>query len=201
MRHFSAALLVIAALIASLLGVTAEIASAVPLEVQGTTSGSFSVGGVDLGSSIPLLGLAFTGVSFGPTTSTDLGFGSFSLSSLVGLFNPFDFTLDIEFLVPPGAGATSLHADLSGAVVPVLGGFVKVDFANNGPIHFEYSGGSFDVSIADVTIRNGQSRDIAGTISNYVGTGGPAVVAAPGTLLLMLTGLGLVTTALVRRRR
>jgi hypothetical protein len=202
MRHLVASVLVTAALVALVLGGTAETASAIPLEVQGTTSGSFSLNGTDLGSSIALLGLSFTGVSFGPTTSTSLDLGTFSLSSFLGVFNPFDFTLDIEFLVPPGAGATSLHADLAGAVVPMLGGLVRVDFVDNGPIHFAYgNGGSFDLSIADLTIWNGQSRDVAGTISNVVASGPTVIVPVAGTLLLVLAGLGLASTTLTRRRR
>jgi hypothetical protein len=199
MRRVATTCVLTAMLISTLLGSTAGTAAAIPLEVQGTTSGSFFAGPVDLGSSIPLLGLAFSGADFGPTTSTTLNLGTFTLNSLLGLFNPFDFVLDVDFLVPPDAGGTSLFADLLGAVIPVFGGGAKIDFANNGPIHFTYDGGSFDLSVADVAVKNGTSGSIVGTISNVV-LDTPIAVVAPGTLMLVLAGLGLVS-AVARARR
>jgi PEP-CTERM motif len=144
-----------------------------------------------------LLGLAFTGANFGPTTNTSLNLDTFSLTSLVAVFNPFDFRLTVNFAAPAGAGASTFSADLLGAVLPVIGGFVKIDFVNNGPTHFVYgNGGSFDLSIADVTLTNGTSRSIRGTIANVVS---PIAVPEPGTLALF--GLGLVGLGFARRRR
>jgi hypothetical protein len=183
MRRVATTCVLTAMLISTLLGSTAGTAAAILLEVQGTTSGSFFAGPVD----------------FGPTTSTTLNLGTFTLNSLLGLFNPFDFVLDVDFLVPPDAGGTSLFADLLGAVIPVFGGGAKIDFANNGPIHFTYDGGSFDLSVADVAVKNGTSGSIVGTISNVV-LDTPIAVVAPGTLMLVLAGLGLVS-AVARARR
>ena len=200
MRRFATTCAVTAMLISTLLGATAGTASAIPVvEIQGTTSGSFALGGTDLGPSLSLLGLAFTGADFGPTTSTTLDLGTFTLNSFIALFNPFDFTLDVDFIVPPDAGGTSLFADLRGAVIPVLGGSARIDFTNNGPIHFTYDGGSFDLSVADVSLSNGSSGSIVGTISNVVADT-PVAVVAPATLLLVLAGLGLASAAARARR-
>ena len=159
------------------------------LTMEGSTSGTFYAGSVSLGSSIPLLGLSFTGANFGPTTSTQLNLGTFNLSSLVAVFNPFDFNLTINFTAPAGAGSSSFSADLRGAVLPVIGGFAKIDFENNGPRHFEFQNGqgsgSFDLAIGDVTLTNGTSRSVKGTVSNaqFAATPEPTSIILTSTLI------------------
>jgi len=139
-------------------------------QIEGSTSGTFYAGSTPLGNS--LFGLQFTGSSFGPTSlgppsGTTLNLGTFDFATLLAFFNPFDFQLAVNFTAPAGAGGTTFSADLKGFVT-LFGGSAKVDFANNGPIHFDFAGGagSFDLEITDVVIPNFSSGSIIGTISN-----------------------------------
>jgi hypothetical protein len=173
-----------------------------PLSMQGSTSGTFYLGSVSLGSSIPVMGLSFTGSNFGPTSSTQLNLGTFNLSSLLAIFNPFDFKLTVNFTAPAGTtGNSTFSADLYGAVVPILGGFAKIDFISNGPRHFEFSNshgsGSFDLAISDVTLANGQSKSIKGTISNATF----ATTPEPTSIVLISTLLGGVMVLFRKRLR
>jgi hypothetical protein len=163
--------------------------------MAGSTTGTFYLGSVSLGSSIDLLGLSFTGANFGPTTidtdspnpQANLNLGTFNLSSLLAVFNPFDFNLRVNFTAP-AASSTIFSADLRGAVVPVIGGFAKIDFVNT-PRHFEFSNsqgsGSFDLTIQDVTVTNGSSKSLTGTISNatFAATPEPTSIVLISTLM------------------
>lgn len=166
--------------------------------VRGSTSGTFYLGKVALGSSLDLLGLSFAGTDFGPTTidtdspksQTNLNLGTFNLSSLLGIFNPFDFSLKIKFSAPAGVGSANFKADLKGAVVLGVGGSAKIDFVNNGPRHFDFTSsqgsGSFDLAIADVTLTNGSSKSVKGIVSNATFAATPE----PTSIILMSTLMG-----------
>ena len=155
--------------------------------VQGSSSGEFY-----LGSSIPLgtsslFGLTFTGSTFGPTQNPVLNLGTFGLSSVLGIFNPFDFKLNVNF-VAPAVGGTVFTADLSG-LVTLFGSSATVDF-NNAPQHFKFSSaqgsGSFDLYVNDVTVANGSSATLYGTITNATF----ATTPEPGAVLLTSALLG-----------
>jgi hypothetical protein len=165
--------------------------------MKGSTSGTFYMGSVSLGSSIDLMGLSFTGKNFGPVNvDTDspssylnLNLGTLNLSSLAAVFNPFDFILKVNFTAPAGAGGDTFSADLKGAVLPVIGGFAKIDFADNSPKRFEFANsqgsGNFTLKIADVTLTNGSSKIIYGTVSNaaFAATPEPTSIVLISTLL------------------
>jgi hypothetical protein len=154
--------------------------------VSGLTTGDFYLGTVDLGSSIPLSGLSFTGNTFSGTNPS-INLGTFSLAALASWFDPYDFKLSVNFLAPATSG-TVFKADLNG-VVSFVGGSAKIDFANNGPTHFAFTNGqgsgSFDLSIADVKVGNWSSASIMGTISNatFAATPEPTAVILTSALL------------------
>jgi hypothetical protein len=160
------------------------------LTVQGTTSGQFYLGPIEMGTS--LTGLTFNGADFGPTTvstssPTALTLGTFSLSTLVSYFDPFDFKLSVSFTAPSYAH-TSFKADLSG-LVSIFGGSATINFVDNGPRHFTFSNsegsGSFDLSINDLKVANGKTASIFGTISNatFATTPEPASIVLTTALL------------------
>jgi hypothetical protein len=165
--------------------------------IEGSTSGAFYLGSVSLGSSIDLLGLSFNGTTLVPTTvdaespnpQANLNLGTFNLSSLLAIFNPFDFVLRVNLTAPAGASDTIFSADLRGAVVPVFGGVARIDFANN-PRHFEFANsrgsGSFDLAIEDVILTNRSSRSISGSISNstFAATPEPTSIVLISTLMV-----------------
>ena len=155
--------------------------------VQGSSTGQFF-----LGSSIPLgtsslFGLTFTGSKFGPTANPTINLGTFDLGAFISYFDPFNFDLTVNF-VAPAVGGTVFTADLSGLVI-FQRGSVAVDFVDNGPRHFQFSSpqgsGSFDLYITDVTVANGNSASIMGTITNatFAATPEPAAVALTSALL------------------
>lgn len=177
-------------------------------DIQGSTSGGFYLGPVALGSSFS--GLNFEGASFGPTTmgpsGTTLSMGTFNLATLLGYFDPFDFRLNVNFTAPAGAGSTTFSADLRG-LVTIFGGSVTVDF-DNSPIHFNFANsagsGSFDLSIADVSVSNFSSRSITGRISNATYLASTVSVPEPFTptiLIINLLAVGLFAARLKVPRR
>lgn len=168
-------------------------------QIAGSTSGSYYLGSIPLGTN--LFGLQFQGSTFGPTTlgppaSAEINLGTFSLSSLLAYFDPFDFRLTVNFQAPAGAGGTTFSADLSGLVV-FTNGSAFVNFNNNGPVHFTFSNsegsGSFDLSISDVYVPNFSSRSITGTITNAVYSGNvistAVTVPEPFTLTVLVLNL------------
>jgi len=176
------------------------------LEVKGSTSGQFYsapvpplIPALPLGTSVG--GLKFTGTNFGPTTAQEIDLGTFQLATLFSIFDPIDFKLTVQFTAPAGAGGTTFTADLNGLVSFIdLDGdgpdYVTVDFRDNGPKTFNYTtsqgSGSFNLTISDVSVRNGSSEHIKGFIS---------ATPEPAAVVLISTLLGVVVVLFRKRLR
>jgi hypothetical protein len=89
--------------------------------------------------------------------------GNFSLNTVLGYYDPLDFKLSVNFTLP-ATGGTSFTADVSGLVVLGVGS-ATINFANNGPIHIGSGNTGFYLSLNDVTVSNGSSASITGTLS------------------------------------
>jgi hypothetical protein len=152
--------------------------------VKGSTTGEFYLGPIPVGTSLE--GLTFAGTDFGPTTNPTLTLGTFDLNTLLGYYDPFDFKLTVNFTVP-AVGGSVFSADLSG-LVSIFGGSATVNFLG-GPKHFTFydgGSGSFDLSISDLSIRNGKTATLIGTISNATFAPNPE----PAAILLSTSLLG-----------
>jgi hypothetical protein len=154
-------------------------ATLVPTTFSGTTEGCFgtncTVAASDSVGKLSFTGGSFSNIPAGPVTG---GFGSFDLSNGSGTFDT-TFTLDIAFTVPTGSGSNTFDADVTG-MVHGNSGSVTIDF-NNTPETFNFSGGSFTVSVNDVTATTGDPN-ITGTITLTAG------VPEPSTWAMMILG-------------
>jgi hypothetical protein len=128
-----------------------------------------------------------------------------------------DFTLKISFTDPTVAGSPQLFAaDIFGKINTngnssnYKNGTLTIDF-DNSVQHLTFTNasgsGSFDLSVNDPAIYDansnfGDSRTVTGQISNlaYTGTDDPpAAVPEPGSIVLLLSGLGGVVYSLRRK--
>lgn len=194
---------------AVLLCLSSGVASA-DFQIQGSTSGSFYWGPAKLGDN--LFGLDFDGSTFGPTTlgppsEAEIDLGTFNLSSILAIFDPFDFRLRVNFVAPAGIGGTTFSAELSGYVW-FFNGSANVNFDNT-PVSFTFSnsegsGGFLLTILNDVSIPNFSSASVTGTISNaYFNEATPTSVTVPepftvSALMVNLLALGVFAVA-VRR--
>ena len=123
--------------------------------------------------------------------------GSFTLSGAAFTYTGNAFDLRVTFTAPPGTtpGSGVFTSVLSGMVTAIDNGGVFVDF-NNTPQHFTFSGGgSFDLSVNDVSATAGNSVAVTGQITNI------SAVPEPESYAMMLAGLGLVGFVSNRRKR
>ncbi len=121
--------------------------------------------------------------------------GSFSLSGAAFTYTGNAFDLRVSFTAPPGTapGSGVFTSVLTGMVTAIDNGGVFVDF-NNTPQHFTFSGGgSFDLSVNDVSVTAGNLVAVTGQITSVTS------VPEPETYAMMLAGLGVM--GFVSRKR
>lgn len=179
-------------------------ASAQVVHFQGSTKGCFGAsctattvanddGGILSG------GLTFTGGTFNQSTdptgflgvggATD-NLGAFYLGNNGHNYNGDMFTLLVNFTLPGSASGT-FDAMLHGIVTSGTAGSVFLDFDNT-PQTFNYNGGSFTLTVNDVSVSsNGLGQILSGQIQ---------AVPEPATWAMMLLGFGAIGAAMRRRR-
>jgi hypothetical protein len=171
------------------------------VSVAGSTSGAFFDGATNDGTSVGHL--TFTGGSFGPINSDQ----TLTLSLLNGInlhngtdnYDPYTFDLTVAFTTPAGISSATIIADVTGSAHG-NGGLVTFDFPTI-PTHFTFgNGGSFDLTVADLTVDldiDSGDGTLHGTLSNV--TASQAAVPEPSSVLLLLTAMGCVCFSLRRR--
>jgi hypothetical protein len=140
-------------------------------------------------------GLSFTGVSPAISdNSSPIDLGTFSLSNPAFVDpNSNQFNLKIVF-TSPGSSTQTFEADLSGSIFFGFG-IVSIDWDPNGKF-ITYPGGSFKLTLADITLSSGDLSDpIVGTITNVV-----TAVPEPSTWAMMILGFFGVGFMAYRRR-
>jgi PEP-CTERM motif len=120
----------------------------------------------------------------------NVGFGSLNLGDGTTTYDT-TFTLDISFTVPSGSGSNDFDASVTGSVHG-NNGSVAINF-DNAPETFNYNGGSFTVSVNDLTISLGDPN-IHGTITLTAG------VPEPSTWAMLLLGFAGVGFTAYRRK-
>jgi hypothetical protein len=148
-----------------------------------------------------LSGLTFRGSTFSEMTSNFFvafggapanpnvnNFGSFALANTQADYTGNTFTLRMMFTSPSGVNG-DFFADVVGSVSSVGGGGVLVNFG--APQQFNYSEGTFLVTLNDVAINPGLTASITGTIQ---------ATPVPEPASMAAIGLGVVGL-LARRRR
>jgi hypothetical protein len=200
-----------ARLIMVLFCLSIAVASADPLTIQGTATGSFSFTilgvTVPLGNSINSNNLKYNAGSFGPITGGNITLGSFDLKKDNFNYDPFTFQLGLAFTAPGGIGGSTLTANVNGRVTGSSSN-VQMDFGNS-PINFSFTNaegsGSFSLTLSDINFSNfsgGQqsmSRSLNGTISSAVFN--PAVSSAPEPASIALLGTFLGVAVFRFRKR
>ena len=188
----------------------ASVASAVEINVAGSSAGGFNAQSMNSVNS--LLGLTYNGsvfsqstaggfVAFGgnpsPSANVD-NFGSFTLNGNVNTYTGNTFTLLLTFTDPlgiVGGGSTSFQAAVMGQVVNTTAGGVNVSFGANSTHTYTFANpttaGTFTLNLNSVALAPGQSASVTGYI---VSSASP--VPEPATL----AGLGIASLALIRRR-
>ena len=147
-----------------------------------------------LDSSIPNLTLA------GPSVNL----GSFTLTGAPANYsgNTFALQLTLSFLAPPfpvtvtSPTQPSFSAALSGSVQNAADGSVLIDFDNTPAIFSVFMDGNligtFSITVADVTIKPGETVNLVGTASE---------VPEPATIVMLGAGLAGMGTAIRKRRK
>jgi hypothetical protein len=150
------------------------------VDFSGTTEGCFGTNCTLAPSATLDSHLSFTGGTFTsiPAGTVNVGFGSFSLGNGTETYDS-TFTLDIAFTAPAGSGSNTFDADVTGSVHG-HDGSVTINFDNTAET-FNYSGGSFTVSVNDLRIDLGDPN-ITGTITLT------AAVPEASTWAMMLLG-------------
>lgn len=156
--------------------------------------------------------LAFVGNPFfnGSATTGPLvvNFGGFAVTDPLVFLGDFNdsyngqtFNLTVNFLSPAGASPNpfNLSANLTGTLNWLMGGQLKIDFADSAQ-HFNYAGGSFDLAVQNVTLntnilKHGDAQFLYGTFSNV------APVPEPSTWAMMILGFFGVGFLAYRRKR
>jgi hypothetical protein len=161
------------------------------VDFSGSTEGCFGTGCTVASSAsvgqLSFTGGTFTGIPAGPVT---VGFGSLNLGNGTTTYDT-TFTLDISFTVPSGSGSNDFDASVTGNVHG-NDGSVTINF-DNAPETFNYNGGSFTVSVNDLTISLGDPN-IQGTIALTAG------VPEPSTWAMMMLGFAGVGFMAYRRK-
>jgi hypothetical protein len=154
------------------------------VEFSGSTTGCF---GSDCSPSSPasVNHLTFNGGSFndipaGPVSGTNGGLGSFTLGNGTASYDT-TFTLDVAFTVPTSTSPSgqTFDASVTGSVQG-NGGQVTIDFSNPSET-FTFSGGSFTLTVGDLTVNTGDPN-LTGTITVN------AAVPEASTWAMMLLG-------------
>jgi hypothetical protein len=135
--------------------------------------------------------LSFNTGSFNVTTTTGpvtISLGSFTLGDNSNNYGNDTFKLKIDFTAPTGASpdpSNAFVADLTGNV-NINGGTVTIDFG--GAQSFTFGGGTFNLTVNDVTLRiqdffdNSDTASITGSITNV------SAVPEPSTWAMMILG-------------
>lgn len=191
-------------------------ASAQVVNFQGVASGCFFTGSVctPTGANNTVGPLTYMGSTFNVTSSAGFAaindvpaalnlnnLGSFSLPSGGASFTPSgnNFLLNVAFTAPVGSvpSGSNFLAALSGDVSTTNTGGLFINFDNT-PKLFTYAGGTFTLTVQDVSITNAAGVNVVpvGGFINVAST----VVPEPSTYALMAAGLAGVFFAGRRRR-
>ena len=201
---------------AALLGLASFGAAAQETTFIGYTNGCFTITPCPPPSTSALqtttfAGLTYTNSNFDVTTVGGLAsigdvvanpnidnLGSFSLLGTQFDYDtpPETFQLRVTFTAPPGTAPSTnvFTANLLGAVLANGTGGVTMDF-DNGPQHFTFDNGSFDLYINDVSVTPGGSIALSGRIISQV-----TAIPEPETYALFMAGLAAVGF-MARRRK
>jgi hypothetical protein len=188
---------------------SSSVARADTVTFIGNTSGCFNCGNVGPFANTATIapGLTFSSSTFNVTTapngSASIGnaptppfnfnnLGSFTLTSAPGDYDGQTFTLKVTFTAPPGADSPTFIANLTGQVVSSTIGGVTIDFDNNFQT-FNFTGGSFQFRVNDVSITPGGTIALSGDVRSAT------TVPEPASLVLL--GTGLAGTAMKLRKR
>ncbi len=188
-----------------------SVASAVEINIAGTSTGAFNAqGSANVNT---LLGLTYNGSTFSQTTAGGFAafggnpnpsanvdnFGSFTLTGAINTYTGNTFTLLLNITDPlgiVGGGSQSFQAAVVGQVVSIAAGGVNVSFGANSTHTYTFANatsvGTFTLNLNNVALTPGQSASLTG----YV-LASATPVPEPATL----AGLGIASLALIRRRR
>lgn len=152
---------------------------------DGTTAAGFRAWGGDPSAS---------GINTNNFGSLQLGVPASGMQMYAG--TPFNLLLTFDAPAGTSPSSAAWTAVLTGAVSSTGGGGITVDFDNT-PLAFTFEGGSFLLTVNDLSVDPGQTAEITGFTQAQV-----AVVPEPATVVLLGSGiLGLVGFGVVRRRR
>lgn len=184
---------------------TSLIASAMAqINVTGTALGRFNANAftVNPNDTQTLLGLTYRGSTFNDTTSNNFvafgsasnnpnfnNFGSFDLSTTPFTYTGNTFTLRLTFTSPSNSGSDYI-ANVVGSVSSVGGGGASVNFG--APQTFNYSGGTFTVTVDNTNINPGFSAPITGHVTTQ---------PVPEPASMAAIGMGIVGLIAKRRRK
>ena len=182
--------------------VTASIAPAQVI-VSGSALGRFNANSftVNPNDTQSFLGLTFRGSTFNDTTSANFvafgsapanpnfnNFGSMTLTTDAFTYTGNTFTLRLGF-TSPGSASGDYVATILGSVSSVGGGGVAIDFG--APQTFNYSGGTFTVTVDNLNVNPGFAAPITGHVTTQ---------PVPEPVSMAALGCG-IAGLLVRRRR
>ena len=196
-------------------GLHQGVARADTVEFHGTTLGAFN--SPPFSSNPTLFGLTHNSPNFPNLVATldsgipnltlagsNVNLGSFTLTGDVATYtgNTFFLQLNLGFLTPPFVVSIdttpipSFTAALTGSVQSAVDGSVLIDFDNTPTIFSVLMDGNligtFSITVADITIRPGETVNVVGTASQ---------VPEPATLVLLTAGLIGMGTAMRKRRK
>ena len=198
-------LFVVSAIVALAFALSPAQARADEVSLVGSTSGYFNAPGT---TSLNGGGLSFTNVAYFNTNTVGgtaaLVLGSFFLSASPTYYNygGNNFTINVNFTSPSLTGVSST-AQVVGNVSLNNGGVWIVQWSQPDlTVGFTNSSGnldSFDLALNSVSLMPNTNALLTGFV-NYTGTGGGAGGTVPEPPTMVLSGLGIASLFLLKKR-